>query len=608
VYFTIDDEANARLKAIENGTVLLLRADTSTTVYDTLALSVYRGPDLFIPDEVTAIAEGAFAWSGIVGLTMPKALAAVNDYAFAGCSSLVFVRYKEGDAGTPALARLPQYMFYNCSALRSIEFLRDIGGALASTGMRTFSGCSSLTSDADLGLGAIDFSGLSGASALGQRAFQGCTSLTTVDLGDSKITSLPTAVFSACSNLTGVALPGTLTTIANQAFENCGNLELVVLPDNLSSVSSGTNLAFTGAKKVRFQIAETNAKYKLYGDGKILVDTTAAAGPTLLFSTYEGDLELTDEMNIKIIGAGAFKGSQLGSIKINSTVTTINGGAFLNCSELAGLDLSEATNLATIVSASYDTTAMFGNCTKLASVDFSNTLVTAAVQGYLFYNCSNLERVVFRTDTAASTYTAPFAGAVKLKFYFAGGDDVLEGDNWRLSEDHTQLFYKGGANDGTLFAHPSAYGGLVLPDNAKIANYAYRGAPVTSLVVVAGLSSIGTYAFYGCELLEAVVWRSPIKPPNSTFSGCGSLKSVDFCAAIKDLNITNLFLNAGALTRLILRNEDGVVPFAGAYSSVFDSVPKNQIELYVPDSLYKDYKNSASWNSVTNKIKPLSAL
>jgi hypothetical protein len=540
---------------------------------------------------------------------MPKGLATVNNYAFVGCSSLVFVRYNEADTGAAALANLPMDMFYNCSALRNIEFLRDIGGGLTGIGQWTFSGCSSLTSEA---LGAIDFSGLTGAN-LQARAFQGCTSLATVDLSASTITALPNYVFSACSNLTGVILPDTLTTISGQAFENCGNLGLVVLPD--VSTLDITYSAFAGAKNVRFELADTNTQYKLYGDGTILVGAISA-NPVLLFSTYEGDLVLTDDMNIKVIGYNAFKDSKLRSIKINSTVTTINTGAFLNCSELAAVDLSEATSLASIGSAMYDTAAVFGNCVKLSSIDFSSTLVTAAVQGYIFYGCSNLERVVFKNDTAippstgSAAVNAPFAGAVKLKFYFTGGDSALEGDNWRVSADHTQLFFKGGANDGTLFAHPSVYGGLVLPDNAKIAARAYQGAPITSLIVVAGVSSIGTYAFNNCELLEALVWRSPVKPPMGIFTGCGSLQSVDFCAAINDLNVTSLFLNVGSLTKVILRNEDGVVTFNTSATSLgtFGSVPKNQIELYVPDSLYKDYKNSAAWNLVTNKIKPISAL
>lgn len=48
--------------------------------------------------------------------------------------------------------------------------------------------------------------------------FQACEKLVSVDLGNTKITRIPTEMFASCSSLTTVYLPSSLTSIASYAF------------------------------------------------------------------------------------------------------------------------------------------------------------------------------------------------------------------------------------------------------------------------------------------------------------------------------------------------------------------------------------------------------
>lgn len=111
------------------------------------------------------------------------------------------------DIGT-TVTSIAQNAFADFTGMSSIT----IRSQLASIGEMAFYRCSALSS--------IDFSKI---KALNKKSFYG-SGLTCVSGLNQSIHSLPEACFMACSQLSSVSIPSTVTSIGSNCFSNCGNL------------------------------------------------------------------------------------------------------------------------------------------------------------------------------------------------------------------------------------------------------------------------------------------------------------------------------------------------------------------------------------------------
>eukprot|EP00633_Aureoumbra_lagunensis_P008637 CAMPEP_0197305886 /NCGR_PEP_ID=MMETSP0891-20130614/2269_1 /TAXON_ID=44058 ORGANISM="Aureoumbra lagunensis, Strain CCMP1510" /NCGR_SAMPLE_ID=MMETSP0891 /ASSEMBLY_ACC=CAM_ASM_000534 /LENGTH=171 /DNA_ID=CAMNT_0042787443 /DNA_START=90 /DNA_END=601 /DNA_ORIENTATION=+ len=92
-------------------------------------------------------------------------------------------------------------------------------------GQNAFYACTSLT---ELTLPAS-------LTTIGRRAFGGCTSLTQLTL-PAGLTTFDEYAFEGCSSLTHVTLPAGLTTIGRSAFSGCSSLTQLTLPDSVTDI------------------------------------------------------------------------------------------------------------------------------------------------------------------------------------------------------------------------------------------------------------------------------------------------------------------------------------------------------------------------------------
>ena len=83
-------------------------------------------------------------------------------------------------------------------------------------------------------------------TTIGQEAFADCNGLTSIGIPDS-VTSIGEGVFANCSGLASVTIGNGVTSISNGAFANCGGLEGVTIPNNVRSIG---NQAFVGCGKL----------------------------------------------------------------------------------------------------------------------------------------------------------------------------------------------------------------------------------------------------------------------------------------------------------------------------------------------------------------------
>ena len=247
--------------SIKNGTKLI--ADEAFGSYEGYLIGLY---DIFIPNSVKYIGNGAFHYSFFTTLTIPNSVEIIGEGAFFQCKNLTSVTIGSGvkfigggafgrDAGhtigkvnytgdiegwcgikfgdenanpiyssgnlfinneEPVDLVIPNeidsiypYAFCNCKSITSITF----GENVKSIGKYAFTICSSLES----------VSIPESMTSIGEGAFADCSSLSIVNMGKN-VTSIDEYAFEDCYSLTSITIPEKLTYIGEDAFEDCKNL------------------------------------------------------------------------------------------------------------------------------------------------------------------------------------------------------------------------------------------------------------------------------------------------------------------------------------------------------------------------------------------------
>ncbi len=149
---------------------------------------------------------------------------AIGSYAFANNSLLEEVEFKNADKSR--LTTVKKNAFENCSSLQSLTFPASLESVEAS-------------------------------------AFKNCTSITSIDLGSTKIKSIPSELFNNCPELVSASIPNSVTNVKSNAYYQNYKLEYVILPTSITELQSK---AFT--------------KMRLDGEGTMPIFFAWGAGDT----------------------------------------------------------------------------------------------------------------------------------------------------------------------------------------------------------------------------------------------------------------------------------------------------------------------------------------
>ncbi len=174
--------------------------------------------ELILPDELTAIGEGALLCTAIKNISFPSSLTSIGSSAMANCDSLSAVTIPS------SVMFISDYTFMGCDNLQSV----DMGNSVSSIGKAAFKNC-------------VNLSQLTLPSTLNRiddESFAGCSSLTTVSFPES-LSSIGDYAFSQ-SGITNIDLTNTaIRKIGNWAFARCRQLTSIAIDDNMANMGQG---------------------------------------------------------------------------------------------------------------------------------------------------------------------------------------------------------------------------------------------------------------------------------------------------------------------------------------------------------------------------------
>jgi hypothetical protein len=303
---------------------------------------------------------------------------------------------------------------------------------------------------------------------------------------------------------------------------------------------------------ISYTITSSKAPYTVevaYGgySGSITIPATVTNGTT----TY----------SVVAIGDDAFvtymATSQLTSVTIPSSVTSIGSDAFSNCSQLTSINIP--TSVISIGRRA------FGGCTGLTSISIPAAVRNIGTEAFI--GCSNLTAIT--VDDSNTIY--------------ASIDGVL------FNKAKTTLI-SFPAKKSNNYSIPSS---VTTIDRSAF----YGCSGLTSVTIPSSVTSINREAFSYCSGLTSISFPSSIKSIGSlSFSGCSGITELTIPSSVTQIG-GNAFLNCSGITSIYAYPTTPVSvndsdSFYGLYKSTCVlHVPKNSLTAYETASIWKDFVN-----------------
>ena len=393
------------------------------------------------------------------------------------------------------ITRIGNYAFYqlpNLTEVLTSESLEEIG-------QYAFYRCPKLAK--------VTFS--EGLKTISQYAFRDCTSITALNLPDS-LTTIGKGAFYGLTGITSLKLPSGLTEIGENAFYQCSALKEVVFPDNITVVGKGMFYYCTALEKVHLPA------------NLVTIESGAFSNCTAL-----KNVEFPD--SLKTIGGTAFNFcTSLESIDLPEKLETIGTGAFLACRKVKSITfpanvtlgmnvLDQCTSLETVILPEGLTEIpqeMFARCSALKTVVIPESVTV--IHGYAFNECTALESIDL-PDHLTTIGRYAFTKCSSLS-------------SIEIPKTVTVL-EEGAFNACTSLKSAN------LPTNLQtIKDYTFYLCPLESVIIPAGVKSIGLNAFRGAMITELVIPEGVTTIDQNAFAACTELTKVDLPDSLKYLS------------------------------------------------------------------------
>ncbi len=378
-------------------------------------------------------------------------------------------------------------------------------------------------------------------ASIGDRAFYARNRLTSVTIPDG-IVSIGDEVFSNCMNLTSVTIPDGVISIGQRAFEYCKFLTSITIPGSVTFIGE---LAFSECDKLvevinksSLTITEGSGDNGRVGYYAKRVITNEADSGIIKQDNY---IFYNDNGSYYLLG---YEGSATELVlpdTINGNTYAIYQYAFSGCS-ITSIIIPDG-----VISIGQ---RAFEYCRFLTSITIPDSVTS--IGDWAFLECGNLiqnengvdyvDKWVVNSDNSASgMLRTDTKGIADYAFYGCQIKSVIVPDSVIFIGE--RMFY----NNRSLTSITIGNGVTSIGDETF-----YNCSNLTSVTIGNSVASIGKSAFSGCGgLSEITIPDSVISVGNSAFERCGDLTSV----TIESGSIGEFaFSNCSSLTSVTIGN------------------------------------------------------
>ena len=532
-----------------------------------------------IPNSVTSISDRAFSGcSGLTSVTIPNSVTSIGSSAFSGCSGLTSITWNAKNypafssySSSPFynirtqitefiigddMTSIPAYMCYEMSNLKSMT----IPNSVTSIGSSAFNGCSGLQKVIVPNIDIKKWCSITFGSSSDNPLYYAHhlysdenTEITELVIPDG-VTSIPNYVFSGCSGLTSVTIPNSVTSISSSAFEGCSGLKSITWnAKNYPAFSSYSSSPFYN---IRTQITE---------------------------------FIMGDEMT-SIPSYMCYRMSNLTSVTIGSSVTSIGSAAFSSCSGLEKVIVPniDIKNWCSIKFASYTDNPLYYAHHLYSD---KNTEITELV---IPYDVTNISSSAFSGCSGLTSVTIPNSVTNIGEDAFSGCSG-LTSVRFENSKDNTPIVLENNKVFSDCPLDEVYIGRKLSYTTTSSAGYSpfYRNTTLRSVKFTDKETEISDYEFYGCTNLTDVSMGDGVKSIGTyAFSGCSSLEHFTCGRQLESIG-KEAFSDCTSMTKF--RTRAAVPPTCGAQA--LDDINKWECTLYVPTESIDDYQAADQWKN-----------
>ena len=341
-----------------------------------------------------------------------------------------------------------------------------------------------------------------GVTSIEYCAFQGCTSLTNIDIPDS-VENIGEAAFIFCSSLKGIDIPAGVEHIGVMAFGDCTSIKSVTIPSTVRWVEDqafGFTVRYvdplTGDKMEDFTL-----NYEKGTAGEVYAVRNG-------FSTAKG--LFTRELSDGTLAIGYYNGDATDFVVPSEidgkTVTTIDSGAFADCTALKSIEIPASVNSIGQWAVGYKKVYRDEN-------DLLNVACYDKIDGF---------KINYTKNTEGHCYAACNG------FTDESGVKVIAGGNGTC----VVIQYYGNDKE---FVIPSEVAGMSV---TGIHSYAFEGCKsLTSVTIPDTVTIISNEAFIDCPTLKEVTIPDTVTTIYyEAFLNCPMLKEVTIPASVKEIS------------------------------------------------------------------------
>ncbi len=462
-----------------------------------------------LPKNLETIGWGAFhSCEKIKDLTIPETTKEIGEVAFLSCNGLTDMYIPE------SVTNIGESAFAFCKSLKSISVAKensvydsrnDCNAIIETSTNRLIRGCSNTVIPDEIQIigqdafsECVDLINIvlpKNVTTIEDYAFYECYNLKSIDLPEN-VTQIKEGAFSDCESITSIKIPAGVTYIGSDCFSCCINLEKIEVDDNNTVYDSRNQcnaIIKTEENELEFGCINT-----IIPEGIVTIGMNSFMGCSNLKT-----IEIPS--SVKFIGYNAFWGCGLTDVKIPSTVTGINAGAFGKCTDLTNIELPNNLNAID--------NYLFERCEKLESITIPESVKWIGWDA--FKECRSLKNIEIPKNVT-TIGSGAFAGCSSLNSI------AVDKNNTTLdSRDNCNAVIKTETNELICGCNKT-----IIPDEIEIiGNSAFsKCGEITNIVLSENVTKINSCAFEYCSnLSNIVIPKSVTSIGYRAFDGCENL-------------------------------------------------------------------------------------